>query len=95
MMAEKLPGCRVRATTSYPAAKGLMNKLFSYYDEITYVFDRDKVRGRFAEIFADVDDVHASQPSRASEGRIRSSGSKRKRGSQREVDVEGIHLALD
>ncbi|TYK29656.1 retrotransposon protein [Cucumis melo var. makuwa] len=41
------------------------------------------------------DDVHASRPSRASEGRTESSGSKRKRGSQREVDVEGIHLALD
>ena len=41
------------------------------------------------------DDVRASRPSRASMGRTGSSGSKRKRGSQREVDVEGIHLALD
>ncbi|TYK22332.1 retrotransposon protein [Cucumis melo var. makuwa] len=41
------------------------------------------------------DDVRASQPSRGSEGRTRSSGSKSKRGSQRKVDVEGIHLALD
>uniref|UniRef100_A0A9I9EKR9 Retrotransposon protein n=1 Tax=Cucumis melo TaxID=3656 RepID=A0A9I9EKR9_CUCME len=42
-----------------------------------------------------LDDVRASRPSCASEGRTGSSGSKRKRGSQREVDVEGIHLALD
>ncbi|KAL4032721.1 hypothetical protein IC575_005802 [Cucumis melo] len=41
------------------------------------------------------DDVRASRPSRASEGRTELSGSKRKRESQREVDVEGIHLALD
>ncbi|KAA0049990.1 retrotransposon protein [Cucumis melo var. makuwa] len=142
MMAEKLPGCQVHATTvidsriktlkqtfqaiaemrgpacsglgwndkekciiaekglfdnwvrSYPAAKELLNKLFPYYDELTYVFGRDKATGRFAETFAD-DDVHASRPSRASEGRTGSSGSKRKRGSQRKVDVEGIHLALN
>ncbi|KAA0053511.1 retrotransposon protein [Cucumis melo var. makuwa] len=148
MMAEKLPGCQVRATTvidcriktlkrtfqaivemrgpacsgfgwndeekcivaekelfdnwvrSHPAAKGLLNKPFPYYDELTYVFDRDRATGRFAETFADgvdisQDDVRASRPSRASEGRTGSSGSKRKRGSQRDFDVEAIHLALD
>uniref|UniRef100_A0A9I9ECX0 Retrotransposon protein n=1 Tax=Cucumis melo TaxID=3656 RepID=A0A9I9ECX0_CUCME len=41
------------------------------------------------------DDVRASRPSRALKGRTGSSGSKRKRGSQRDLDVEGIHLALD
>ncbi|KAL0533619.1 hypothetical protein IC582_027658 [Cucumis melo] len=41
------------------------------------------------------DDVRASRPSRALEGRNGSSGSKRKRGSQRDFDVEAIHLALD
>ncbi|KAL4032952.1 hypothetical protein IC575_006035 [Cucumis melo] len=176
MMAEKLPGCQVRATTvidcriktlkgtfqaiaemrgpacsgfgwndeekcivaekelfdnwvrSHPATKGLLNKSFPYYDELTYVFGRDRATGRFAETFADVgsnepgdeydrfdigdgnedfppvysqgvdisqDDVRASRPSRASEGRTGSSGSKRKRGSQRDFDVEAIHLALD
>ncbi|KAA0055597.1 retrotransposon protein [Cucumis melo var. makuwa] len=175
MMAEKLPGCQVRATTvidcriktlkrifqvivemwgpacsgfgwndeekciiaekklfdnwvrSHPATKGLFNKPFPYYDELTYVFGRDRATGRFAETFADMgsnepdeydrfdigdgneefppvysqgidllqDDVHASRPSRTLEGRTGSSGSKRKRGSQREVDVEGVHLALD
>ncbi|KAA0066940.1 retrotransposon protein [Cucumis melo var. makuwa] len=176
MMAEKLPGCQVRATTvtdcrikilkrtfqaivemrgpacsgfgwndeekciiaekelfdnwvrSHPAVKGLLNKPFLYYDELTYVFGHDRATGRFAETFADVgsnepdgeydrfdmgdeneefppmynqgiglsqDDVRASRPSRALEGRTGSSGSKRKRGSQRDFDVEAIHLALD
>ncbi|KAL4035761.1 hypothetical protein IC575_004468 [Cucumis melo] len=123
MTAEKLPGCQL-----HPAAKGLLNKPFPYYDELTYVFGRDRATGRFAETFADVgsnelgngydrfdmgdgnedfppvysqgidlsqDDVRASRPSRASEGRTGSSGSKRKRESQRDFDVEAIHLALD
>uniref|UniRef100_A0A9I9EEI8 Retrotransposon protein n=1 Tax=Cucumis melo TaxID=3656 RepID=A0A9I9EEI8_CUCME len=104
---------------SHPAAKGLLNKPFPYYDELTYVFGRNRATGRFAEnsptwgltsladgneefppvysqgIDLSQDDVRASRPSRTLEGRTRSSGSKRKRGSQREVDVEGIHLALD
>ncbi|KAL4038702.1 hypothetical protein IC575_002325 [Cucumis melo] len=102
MMAEKLPGCQVRATTvidcriktlkwtfqaiaemrrptcsgfrwndeekciiaekelfdnwvrSHPAAKGLLNKLFPYYGELTYVFGRDRTTGRFTETFIDV-----------------------------------------
>ncbi|KAL0539285.1 hypothetical protein IC582_023481 [Cucumis melo] len=54
MMAEKLPGCQVRAMISHPAAKGLLNKPFPYYDELTYVFDRNRTTGRFAETFADV-----------------------------------------
>ncbi|KAL0546077.1 hypothetical protein IC582_015982 [Cucumis melo] len=176
MMAEKLSGCQVRATTvidcriktlkrtfqaiaemrgpacsgfgwndeekciiaekelfdnwvrSHPAAKGLLNKPFPYYDELTYVFGRDRATDRFAETFADVgsnepgggydrfdmgdgnedfppvysqgvdisqDDVRASRPSRALEGRTGSSGSKRKRGSQRDFELEAIHLALD
>ena len=32
----------------------LMNKPFSYYDELTYVFGRDRAMGRFAETFVDV-----------------------------------------
>ncbi|KAA0064269.1 retrotransposon protein [Cucumis melo var. makuwa] len=123
MMAEKLPECQ-----SHPAAKGLLNKPFPYYDELTYVFGRDRATGRFPETFADVgsnepgggydrfdmgdgnedfppvysqgvdisqDNVRASRPSRALEGRIGSSGSKRKRGSQRDFELEAIHLALD
>uniref|UniRef100_A0A9I9E2A2 Retrotransposon protein n=1 Tax=Cucumis melo TaxID=3656 RepID=A0A9I9E2A2_CUCME len=39
---------------SHPAAKGLLNKPFPYYDELTYVFGRDRATGRFAETFADV-----------------------------------------
>ncbi|KAA0067748.1 retrotransposon protein [Cucumis melo var. makuwa] len=168
MMAEKLPGCQVRATTvidcriktlkrtfqviaemrgpacsgfgwndeekciitekelfdnwvrSHSAAKGLVNKPFPYCDEHAYVFGRDRATDRFAETFADVgsnepggydrfdmgdgnkefppvysqridlsqDDVRTSRPSCASEDRTGSSESKRKRGSQRGVDVE-------
>ncbi|KAL0541147.1 hypothetical protein IC582_021186 [Cucumis melo] len=112
---------------SHPAAKGLLNKLFPYYDECTYVFGRDRATGRLAKTFVDVGsnepggydifdmgdgneefpivysqridlsqkDVRASRPYRTSEGRTGSSGSKRKRGSQRDLDVQGIHLALD
>uniref|UniRef100_A0A9I9E5N0 Retrotransposon protein n=1 Tax=Cucumis melo TaxID=3656 RepID=A0A9I9E5N0_CUCME len=114
--------------SSHPVAKGLLNKPFAYYNELTYVFGRDRATSRFAETFADVgsnepgggydrfdmgdgneefplvysqridlsqDDVRASRPSRASEGRNELSGSKRKRGSQRDFDVEAIHLTLD
>ncbi|KAA0055933.1 retrotransposon protein [Cucumis melo var. makuwa] len=113
--------------TDWQLPKGLLNKSFLYYDELTYVFSRDRATGWFAKTFVDVksnkpsgyegydmvdqneefpsmysqgidmsqDDVRASRPSRTSEGRTGSSGSKRKRGSQREVDVKGIHLALD
>ncbi|KAA0048533.1 retrotransposon protein [Cucumis melo var. makuwa] len=65
--------------------------------------DNDRMIGRFAETFTD---VGSNEPYRYEgfdmpEGNkkfpsvARSSESKRKRGSQREVDVEGIHLAFD
>ncbi|KAA0049592.1 retrotransposon protein [Cucumis melo var. makuwa] len=91
MIAEKLPGCQ-----SYPATKGHLNKPFLYYDELTYVFGRNRATGRFAETFVDVESNElGGYDGFDIEGRIESSGSKRKRGSQREVDVENIHLALD
>ncbi|KAA0054336.1 retrotransposon protein [Cucumis melo var. makuwa] len=82
---------------SHPAAKGLLNKPFPYYDELTYVFDliwgmETRTSRPSQGIDLSQDDVRASRPSHASEGR---SGSKRKRGSQREFDVEAIHLVLD
>ncbi|TYK02254.1 retrotransposon protein [Cucumis melo var. makuwa] len=93
---------------SHPATKGLLNKLFLYYDELIYVFGCDRttdlIWGDRNEEFPSVysqgidlsqDDARASRPSRASEGRTGSSGSKRKRRSQREVDIEGIHLGLN
>ncbi|KAL4035116.1 hypothetical protein IC575_003791 [Cucumis melo] len=40
---------------SHPAAKGLLNKLFSYYDELAYVFRRDRATGQFAETFVDIE----------------------------------------
>ncbi|KAA0054316.1 retrotransposon protein [Cucumis melo var. makuwa] len=72
---------------SHPAAKELINKPFLYYNELAYVLDFDRVKGRFTETFGD---VASNEP-----GGTESSGSKRKRESQRELDVEGIHLALD
>uniref|UniRef100_A0A9I9EMA2 Retrotransposon protein n=1 Tax=Cucumis melo TaxID=3656 RepID=A0A9I9EMA2_CUCME len=39
---------------SHPAVKELLNKPFPYYDELTYVFGRDRVTGRFVETFADM-----------------------------------------
>ncbi|KAA0036680.1 retrotransposon protein [Cucumis melo var. makuwa] len=38
----------------YPAATELLNKFFLYYDELAYMFRRDRAIGRFAETFADV-----------------------------------------
>ncbi|KAA0035275.1 retrotransposon protein [Cucumis melo var. makuwa] len=152
MMAKKLPGCQVRATTvidcriktlkrtfqaiaemrgpacsgfgwnneekciiaekelfdnwvrSHPAAKRHLNKPFSYYDELTYVFGRDRATGRFAETFADVgsnepggryDRFDMGDGNEDFPPVTGSSESKRKRGSQRDLDVEAIHLVLD
>ncbi|KAA0049675.1 retrotransposon protein [Cucumis melo var. makuwa] len=152
MMAEKLPGCQIRATTvidcriktlkrifqvivemrgpaysgfgwndeekciiaekelfdnwvrSYPVAKGVLNKPFPYYDELTYVFGRDRATGRFAETFADVgsnelgseyDRFYMGDGNEEFPSVTGLSGSKRKRESQRDFDVETIHLALD
>ncbi|KAA0060132.1 retrotransposon protein [Cucumis melo var. makuwa] len=98
MMAEKLPGCQ-----SHPAAKGLLNRPFPYYDELTYVFGRDRATDRFAETFADVESNEPGGYDKFDMGDgneefppvTGSSGSKRKRDSQRDLDVEAIHLALD
>uniref|UniRef100_A0A9I9CYL2 Retrotransposon protein n=1 Tax=Cucumis melo TaxID=3656 RepID=A0A9I9CYL2_CUCME len=35
-------------------AKGLLNKLFPYYDEFAYVFERDRTTGHFTKTFVDV-----------------------------------------
>ena len=39
---------------SHPAVKGFLNKSFSYYDELAYVFRRDRATGCFVETFTDV-----------------------------------------
>ncbi|KAA0042476.1 retrotransposon protein [Cucumis melo var. makuwa] len=39
---------------SHPAVKGLLNKPFPYYDELAYVYGRDKTTGHFAVTFADI-----------------------------------------
>uniref|UniRef100_A0A9I9EJ09 DUF8040 domain-containing protein n=1 Tax=Cucumis melo TaxID=3656 RepID=A0A9I9EJ09_CUCME len=39
---------------SHPAAKGLLNKWFLHYDELSYVFGKDRATGGRVENFADV-----------------------------------------
>ncbi|KAL0534507.1 hypothetical protein IC582_028798 [Cucumis melo] len=39
---------------SHPAAKGLLTKLFLHYDELSYVFGKDRATRGWAESFADV-----------------------------------------
>ncbi|TYK00096.1 putative nuclease HARBI1 [Cucumis melo var. makuwa] len=39
---------------SHLATKSLLNKPFYYYDELAYVFERDRATGRFIETFVDI-----------------------------------------
>ncbi|KAA0046363.1 retrotransposon protein [Cucumis melo var. makuwa] len=39
---------------SHPAAKGLLNKSFVHYDELSYVFGKDRATGGRVESFADI-----------------------------------------
>lgn len=39
---------------THPAAKGLLNKSFSYYDKLAYVFERDRATSQGVETFADI-----------------------------------------
>ncbi|KAA0035629.1 retrotransposon protein [Cucumis melo var. makuwa] len=45
-------------TIGHPAAKGLLNKSFIYYDELSYVFGKDHATGGWAENFADIGSNH-------------------------------------
>ncbi|KAA0052331.1 retrotransposon protein [Cucumis melo var. makuwa] len=104
MMAEKLLGCQVRATTvincriktlkrtfqAIAEMRGPACNGFGWNDEEKCIISKKELFDNWVR-----DDVRASRPSRASKDRTGSSGSKRKRGSQRDLDVEGIHLALD
>ncbi|TYK05421.1 retrotransposon protein [Cucumis melo var. makuwa] len=38
----------------HPVTKGLLNKHFPYYNELSYVFERDMATSRFTKTFADV-----------------------------------------
>ncbi|KAL0546040.1 hypothetical protein IC582_015945 [Cucumis melo] len=39
---------------SHPATKGLLTKLFPHYDELSYVFGKDRAMGAQVETFADI-----------------------------------------
>ncbi|KAA0055484.1 retrotransposon protein [Cucumis melo var. makuwa] len=41
-------------TIGHPAAKGLLNKSFVHYDELSYVFGKDRATGGRVESFADI-----------------------------------------
>ncbi|KAA0062979.1 retrotransposon protein [Cucumis melo var. makuwa] len=91
------PSCRNRATSRFAETfADVGSNEPSGYDR----FDMGDGNEEFSPVYSQgidlsQNDVRVSQPSRASEGRTGSSGSKRKRGSQRDLDVEGIYLALD
>ncbi|KAA0040599.1 retrotransposon protein [Cucumis melo var. makuwa] len=98
------PSCSGFGWNDEEKSKGLLNKPFLYYDKLTYVFRRDRTTGQFAETFADV----GSNESGGYDGFDMRDGNEEyfplvysqgidlsKRRSQQEVDVEGIHLALD
>uniref|UniRef100_A0A9I9CUR8 Retrotransposon protein n=1 Tax=Cucumis melo TaxID=3656 RepID=A0A9I9CUR8_CUCME len=38
----------------HPVTKGLLNKQFPYYNELSYVFERDRATSRFTKTFVDV-----------------------------------------
>ncbi|TYK11111.1 retrotransposon protein [Cucumis melo var. makuwa] len=64
---------------SHPTVKGLLNKSFVHYDELSYVFGKDRATGGRAESFADIGSNDPAGTARVSERRNVSSGSKRKR----------------
>ena len=39
---------------SHPAVKGLLHRSFSHYNELSYVFGKDRATGSRSEIFADI-----------------------------------------
>ncbi|KAL0537290.1 hypothetical protein IC582_026267 [Cucumis melo] len=43
---------------SHPTAKGLLNKSFVHYDELSYVFGKDRATGGRVESFADIGSNH-------------------------------------
>uniref|UniRef100_A0A9I9CFF7 Retrotransposon protein n=1 Tax=Cucumis melo TaxID=3656 RepID=A0A9I9CFF7_CUCME len=45
----------------HPVAKALLNKSFPYYDELAYVFKKDRATGRGVETFTD---IGSNDPSR-------------------------------
>ncbi|KAA0066918.1 retrotransposon protein [Cucumis melo var. makuwa] len=49
MMAFKIP-----SSNSHPMAKGLLNKLFPHYEELSYVFGKDRATRDRAKTFAEV-----------------------------------------
>uniref|UniRef100_A0A9I9EEF2 Myb/SANT-like domain-containing protein n=1 Tax=Cucumis melo TaxID=3656 RepID=A0A9I9EEF2_CUCME len=89
---------------SHTAAKGLLNKSFSHYDELSYVFGKDRATGGRAESFADVGSnnpagyepfVVDATPDTDFQPMYVSSGSKRKRKGQAADSGDILRTAIE
>ncbi|KAA0065871.1 retrotransposon protein [Cucumis melo var. makuwa] len=93
----------------HPAAKGLLNKSFPQYDELSYVFGKVHATGAQAKTFVDVgsndpasqglnmlpDELMGTRTAPISEGRYVSSGFKRQHGEQALESGEVIYTAIE
>ncbi|KAA0040938.1 retrotransposon protein [Cucumis melo var. makuwa] len=78
---------------SHPAAKGLLNKSFLHYDELSYMFEKDRAtagRSRLLRMLGQTI-LLGTRTAQVSEGRYVSSGSKRKRGGQTADNASQTH----
>ncbi|KAA0033869.1 retrotransposon protein [Cucumis melo var. makuwa] len=77
---------------SHPAAKGLINKSFPYYDDLSYVFGKDHATGARIEIFAMWDQMCQEAHDLVAQVKVRS---KRKWGGQTTKTVNIIRNTIE
>ncbi|KAA0047697.1 retrotransposon protein [Cucumis melo var. makuwa] len=80
---------------SHPGAKGLLNKSFVHYDELLYVFGKDRATGGRAESFVNIGSNDPAGTLRVSEHRNVSSGSKRKHPGHATDSGDIVHIAIE